>query len=91
MSWRVELAHLPAPLADGFIESYACWCEEAVEVRRAYHHWQGSGGAESATAFADYQVALDREELAAAVFRARVERISAELTAARDRVIQALR
>jgi len=64
-------------LADGYIECYVSWREEAAAVQTAYDNWRSAPRSDELIAFSAYRAALDREECAASVFHESVERISA--------------
>ena len=50
---------------DDFIETYVCWREACDAVAAAYAQWLRAPQAERPVAFAAYQAALEREDLAA--------------------------
>lgn len=57
------------------VDAYLAWREECVAVRTAYLAWRRARSAEAALAFDAYEAALDREEAAAAAYRARMRRV----------------
>jgi hypothetical protein len=54
---------------DHFIESYVGWREACEDVSMAYAGWLRAPRSERALAFAGYQAALEREDLAAHAHR----------------------
>jgi hypothetical protein len=57
------------------VDAYVAWREECVAVRTAYLAWRRARAAEAALAFDAYEAALDREEVAAEAYRARMRRV----------------
>ena len=57
------------------VDAYLAWREECVAVRTAYLAWRRTRAAEATLAFDAYQAALDREEVAAEVYAARLRRV----------------
>jgi hypothetical protein len=62
-------------LAEEAIERYVDWREESATVGEAYGHWSTASDAEGALAFAAYRAALDREEVAATLYRTVLDRL----------------
>jgi hypothetical protein len=78
---------------DVLLERYISWRAECRELRRAYQRWSESRRHELADAYADYVVALDREEEAAGAYARQfdwVERITSDedLRRPRDRYLE---
>jgi hypothetical protein len=57
------------------VDAYVTWREECVAVRTAYLGWRQARAAEAGLAFDAYVAALDREEAAAEVYRALMQRV----------------
>jgi hypothetical protein len=55
-------------LIDDLMDSYLDWCEEAAAVEDAYRRWSLAASSDTASAFAAYVAALDREDLASAEY-----------------------
>jgi hypothetical protein len=53
---------------DEALDRYVAWREECNLVRDAYERWMLASGTDAASAFADYQAALDREGRIAEVY-----------------------
>jgi hypothetical protein len=75
----------PRGLVDEAMDRYVEWREASAEVDEAYGRWSNAPGAEGAVAFAAYLAALDREEWAATLYGAVIDRaerlLGAELAA----------
>ena len=70
----VELA-IRERLLDRALESYLDWRAESDAVGEAFGHWSAAPAAEGADRFAAYRAALDREECAATLYSAVIERL----------------
>ena len=57
------------------VDAYVAWHEECRAVRNAYLAWGRARAAEAALAFGAYAAALDREEVAAAVYAELMSRV----------------
>ena len=55
------------------------WREECDALAEAYAGWESVAAADRELAFAAYQAALDREQLASAVYSDSVERVQREI------------
>jgi Holliday junction resolvasome RuvABC endonuclease subunit len=55
-------------LIDDLSDAYMEWRAESAAVETAYGRWSIAASVDAASAFAAYQAALDREELAAAEY-----------------------
>jgi hypothetical protein len=62
-------------LVDELFESWVCWREACVDVRRAYECWGQCEAPQRGVAFASYRAALDREDHAARVYSTHVGRV----------------
>jgi hypothetical protein len=71
---RAEVSNL----IDAVFDGYATWRERSAAVELAYRDWNTAAADDRARTYAVYVGALDREEHAAAVYRALVKQ--AELT-----------
>ncbi|MFZ0089742.1 MAG: hypothetical protein WAL63_09570 [Solirubrobacteraceae bacterium] len=57
-----EIGSICVPLLD---DAYLAWLSAESESERALHNWWRTAGVDSATAYAAYEAALDREQAAA--------------------------
>jgi hypothetical protein len=62
-------------LVDVAMDRYVEWREACLEVDAAYRNWSGAPATGSVLPSAAYMAALDREESAAAVYAASVDRL----------------
>jgi hypothetical protein len=62
-------------LIDEMIDGYVSWREECAVVEASYENWCRADREDRRLAFTAYTAALDREESAAASYRAFVERL----------------
>jgi hypothetical protein len=62
-------------MVDKMIDAYVDWREACHSVSNAYCRWGRATGPGAPAAFAWYSVALDREENAAEVYAALVQRV----------------
>ena len=65
-----------AGLADALIDLYVDWREECTAVHFTYERWRRAPKHDTATAFAAYSAALDREERAGNVYAALARRVT---------------
>jgi hypothetical protein len=73
---RSPFAHIGlAHLVDEMIDGYVSWREACAAVAIAYDGWNHAARQDGELAFTAYHAALDREELAAAIYRDLAERI----------------
>jgi hypothetical protein len=63
-------------LIDLLMELYLDWRQECLAVGKAYERWSSVRVAERERAFAAYKAALDREELASAVYADRLHQVA---------------
>jgi hypothetical protein len=61
---------------DEMIDGYVSWREACAAVTIAYDSWNDAPREDGDLAFTAYHAALDREELAAAIYRDLAERIA---------------
>jgi hypothetical protein len=59
-------------LGDALIDSYVEWRDESSAVQLAYEGWREASRDDREAAFAAYNAALDREELASDIYAALV-------------------
>jgi hypothetical protein len=64
-----QSVHVRPSSIDDFIETYVCWREACDAVWMGYAQWLRAPQPERAVAFAAYEAALDREDLAAHAHR----------------------
>jgi hypothetical protein len=55
-------------LVDDMVDAYAEWRHECAAVQAAYDVWSGAAADDELLAFAAYEAAVDREELASQVY-----------------------
>jgi hypothetical protein len=72
-------------LIDDLMDAYVEWREESAAVESAYQRWSIVGSPDTASAFAAYVAALDREEIASAEYAELYEHSRAELARERQR------
>lgn len=63
-------------LVDAMLDVYVSWREECVAVAAAYEAWSRAEHRDKPPAFDAYLAALDREHLAATVYRRFAEQVS---------------
>jgi hypothetical protein len=71
-----QARELNAAVGDALVDRYVDWREECSAVRVAYERWYQSDRRDSATAFAAYGAALDREERAGDAYAELVRRVT---------------
>lgn len=71
-------------LVDVAIDSYIDWREQSVAVAEAYELWADAPRSRGTLAFAAYQAALDREEIAAGEYASAIETVKLVLNADRE-------
>jgi hypothetical protein len=64
----------PRRLVDEAMDRYVEWREASAEVGEAYGRWSNAPGGQGAVSFAAYTAALDREEWAATLYGAVIDR-----------------
>jgi hypothetical protein len=72
---------IPSQLIDDLMDLYVEWREACIALRKAYETWSSVRVAERASAFAEYRAALDREELASAVYADHVNSVARRTSA----------
>jgi hypothetical protein len=82
-----ELSH--EQLVDRLIEAYVSWREACHQVSDAYGCWPSETGLGATSAFGRYMAALDREERAADVYAALVQR-AGQLFATKHDAVEAI-
>jgi hypothetical protein len=59
---------------DEAVERYVDWREASTDVTEAYGNWSNAPAADGAMSFAAYRAALDREQSAATLYSAVLDR-----------------
>jgi hypothetical protein len=65
---------------DEMMEAYVDWHEACLVASDAYRSWSSATGLDASVAFGRYVTALDREELAAAIYAGLVRRVGRLVT-----------